>query len=118
MSRSSIFDTGWTDIVFEGRNQEYGAYLLRKQSPQTTLKALLIAVLLISSLTLIPVILSQLRGTTVPPPDILNGPTVILDRLVPPDPQPPIKKDVVIPPVRSEEPAAKTTYKDAEVVKP
>jgi protein TonB len=31
----------WIDIVFDGRNKAYGAYELRKDSPKTTLRALL-----------------------------------------------------------------------------
>ncbi|MGL2962191.1 energy transducer TonB [Flavobacterium sp. RSB2_4_14] len=36
----------WIDIVFEGRNKAYGAYELRKDSPKTTLRSLLIGALI------------------------------------------------------------------------
>ncbi len=40
MSKLSIYENSWLDLVFEGRNKEYGAYQLRQQNPKTTLKAL------------------------------------------------------------------------------
>jgi len=36
----------WIDIVFEGRNKAYGAYELRKESPKTTLRSMLIGALI------------------------------------------------------------------------
>lgn len=41
MSNVSIFEKKWLDLVFEGKNQEYGAYQLRRESSKTTLFALL-----------------------------------------------------------------------------
>src|SRR3546814_20880009 len=38
-----IFKNEWLDVVFEGRNKEYGAYDLRKLSPRATSIGLLIA---------------------------------------------------------------------------
>ena len=39
----------WLSLVFENRNQSYGAYVLRKESGNYLLKALLLAVLMLSS---------------------------------------------------------------------
>lgn len=39
MSKMSVFDRGWIDLVFEGRNKAYGAYQLRKDDGKTTMKA-------------------------------------------------------------------------------
>lgn len=41
MSNVSIFEKKWLDLVFEGKNQKYGAYQLRRESAKTTLFALL-----------------------------------------------------------------------------
>ena len=41
MSNVSIYEKSWIDLVFEGKNQAYGAYQLRQQSTKTTLFALL-----------------------------------------------------------------------------
>lgn len=39
MSQLNLFGKNWTDLVFEGRNQSYGAYQLRKENEKTTLMA-------------------------------------------------------------------------------
>ena len=36
MAKLDIFKKEWLDVVFEGRNKEYGAYDLRKLSPKAT----------------------------------------------------------------------------------
>lgn len=46
MSNLSIYEKKWLDIVFEGRNQSYGAYQLRSQNPRTTLLSLVLGTLL------------------------------------------------------------------------
>lgn len=60
MSKLSIFDSRWTDIVFDGRNKEYGAYQLRKENGITTLKAFFSAV----GCVLIPVFFMSFSTTT------------------------------------------------------
>lgn len=45
----SLFDKGWIDIVFEGRNKKYGAYKLRSENPKTTLIALGCGILFFAS---------------------------------------------------------------------
>ncbi|MDG1871414.1 MAG: ferric siderophore ABC transporter substrate-binding protein, partial [Flavobacterium sp.] len=35
MSKPSIYETSWIDLVFENRNKEYGAYRLRQESTKT-----------------------------------------------------------------------------------
>ena len=39
MSRVSIYENGWINLVFDGKNKEYGAYQLRKQSDKTMITA-------------------------------------------------------------------------------
>ncbi|MCR5861861.1 hypothetical protein LRS05_06785 [Flavobacterium sp. J372] len=39
MPKVSVFERGWIDLVFEGRNKAYGAYQLRKDDGKTTMKA-------------------------------------------------------------------------------
>ena len=41
MAKIDLIDNGWTDLVFEGKNQAYGAYQLRKNTGVRNLKALL-----------------------------------------------------------------------------
>lgn len=44
MSKIDLIDNGWVDLVFEGKNQNYGAYQLRKSTGTRNLKALIITV--------------------------------------------------------------------------
>ncbi len=49
MSRLSIYETRWIDLVFENRNKEYGAYQLRRDSSKTTVMAFFSGILLITA---------------------------------------------------------------------
>jgi protein TonB len=44
MIKQDIYSDSWCDIVFEDRNKEYGAYVLRKQDRRNTTIAILISV--------------------------------------------------------------------------
>jgi protein TonB len=44
MSNVSIFEKKWLDLVFEGKNQKYGAYQLRQESSRTTFFAFLFGI--------------------------------------------------------------------------
>ena len=41
MAKIDLIDNNWVDLVFEGKNQAYGAYQLRKKTGSRNLKALL-----------------------------------------------------------------------------
>ena len=41
MGRIDLIDNGWVDLVFDGKNQAYGAYQLRKDTGKRSLKALI-----------------------------------------------------------------------------
>ena len=41
MAKVDLIDTSWVDLVFEGKNKEYGAYVLRKETGKRNVKALL-----------------------------------------------------------------------------
>ncbi len=45
--KTDIFSIEWCDLVFEGKNQSYGAYELRKNSPRRHFIALITACLLV-----------------------------------------------------------------------
>jgi protein TonB len=49
MSRLSIYETSWIDLVFENKNKEYGAYQLRRDSSKTTVMAFFSGILLIAA---------------------------------------------------------------------
>jgi protein TonB len=59
MSKLNIYETKWINLVFEGRNKAYGAYQLRAENPKTTLKALCVGVLLLSSAIAVPIIVNS-----------------------------------------------------------
>lgn len=60
MSKVSVFDHGWIDLVFEGRNQSYGAYQLRKQDSKTTMLALILGIGVMVALVSIPAIINRI----------------------------------------------------------
>jgi protein TonB len=62
MSKVSVFDSGWIDLVFEGRNKSYGAYQLRRDDSKTTLIALFSGIALIAVLVSIPIISNYLKA--------------------------------------------------------
>ena len=42
MSKVDLIDNNWVDLVFEGRNKEYGAYVLRKETGMRNIKSMLL----------------------------------------------------------------------------
>ncbi len=75
MKNVSIYGKKWLDLVFEGKNQEYGAYKLRQENNKTTLTAFFVSVsfvlvligggLFLSSFGKKTVTIPKLDGTTV-----------------------------------------------------
>ena len=51
-----IYKQKWIDMVFEGRNKAYGAYVLRKENPKVTLIALFIGAAIFASLLALPML--------------------------------------------------------------
>jgi protein TonB len=41
MAKVDLIENSWVDLVFEGKNQEYGAYVLRKETGKRNVKALI-----------------------------------------------------------------------------
>lgn len=58
MSKIDLQDSSWCQIVFEGRNKEYGAYALRRQYSSHALRALVIAILAFGSCSYAPILAS------------------------------------------------------------
>lgn len=75
MSKLSIYETSWINIVFQHRNKEYGAYQLRQESTKTALTALFIGVLFLVGALSIPIILnyfSRDKTVTIRIPEFKN----------------------------------------------
>ena len=66
MSRLSIYETRWIDLVFENRNKEYGAYQLRRESVKSSLFALFMGLLLMASIGEISTIFSHFNQDVTP----------------------------------------------------
>ena len=52
MAKIDLVSHEWTDLVFQGRNQDYGAYVLRKGTSKRNIYAM-VAVLLLAVLGLL-----------------------------------------------------------------
>lgn len=104
MSNVSIFETRWINLVFEGRNKEYGAYQLRQENPRTTVKALLIATFLLC------VLFASMKISNLFTEDVLTDkggiivtPLTLTDIVFPPSKKEP-EKTHALPPAKKEEP--------------
>ena len=62
MAKLDIFNPVWLDVVFTGRNQSYGAYVLRKNNAKTTNKALIIGVIFFALAIASPLIYGMVKG--------------------------------------------------------
>jgi len=98
MSNLSIFKTTWDDLVFEGRNKDYGAYQLRQENPKTTMLALLSALFLVAFAVSVPTLLNHYFRKTVPKttPEILTLTPVSYFPVTPK----PVKEKAILPAVK------------------
>lgn len=62
MSKLNIFNTQWIDMVFEGRNKNYGAYKLRKESSKVTTLSLIAGSAFFAAAIAAPVVLANLKS--------------------------------------------------------
>ena len=105
MKSVDIFDKNWLDLVFEGKNQAYGAYHLRRQSPTTTLFAFFIGVLLVAAISGITLFSrSSSAGFGIPAADDIFAIPVVLHNIELPKPKPPqMPATAAVPLTRNEE---------------
>lgn len=78
MSRLSLYENNWINLVFENRNKEYGAFQLRQETTKTSFHALCIGILLCTALAILPKIVNlmdpnEVTDSTIP----INTETVI-----------------------------------------
>ena len=66
MSRLSIYETRWINLIFENRNQEYGAYQLRHESVKSSVTALFMGLLFVASIGGISTIISHYNQELTP----------------------------------------------------
>lgn len=123
MSKLNIFKPEWIDLVFEGRNKEYGAYQLRSENPKTTVKALILGIVLFSLAVASPKI-SEWIGSKVAKREKDTEKIIEVTELeeppveIPPPPPPPVVEQVQAPKSIVEEVKFKelVVAKDKEVV--
>jgi protein TonB len=97
MSNVSIYGKKWIDLVFEDRNQMYGAYQLRQENPRVTLLALFYGVLLFAGFASILIISSFTNNRDI----VVSTPQFPEDYV--------LKVTNFNPPITESEPVAKTT---------
>ncbi|NMH29385.1 energy transducer TonB [Flavobacterium silvaticum] len=120
MSNISIFEKKWIDLVFEGRNQAYGAYQLRQENGKTTLIALFLGS---GGIGIAVVLLSLLSSFKSVPPEN-DGTGATRDTIVVSSYRFPVEKPKpnVVPPSkkveRTDEEIPKEKLKNPEIVKP
>lgn len=103
----------FNEVLFEHRNKEYGAYVLRNESDRILTKALFVGVSLLAAVSITPFVINAFNTeSSVHTP--IDGPPVVikLDRVDRPD-TPPVK----IEPVKPTTPPNVKTY-DSRVVEP
>ncbi len=85
MNRVSIFEKKWLDVIFEGKNQKYGAYQLRRENEKTTLIAFFTGIGLLSGSVFL---LSSFNAIPTPDavPEVPNDTLVVVDITPPKDP--------------------------------
>jgi len=59
MAKNDLFKKDWVDLVFAGRNKEYGAYKLRLENPKTTVISLLSGLSLFALVFVGPAVISS-----------------------------------------------------------
>ena len=81
MSKLSIYETSWLNLVFENRNKEYGAYKLRQESTRTSLTAFIVGILFLFGAISVPRIISYFDPDiriTIPLPEFI-APVQLID---------------------------------------
>ncbi len=101
MSKLNIFKQEWIDMVFEGRNKQYGAYQLRSENPKTTTKAVIIGIILFSLAIASPLIAkwysanlgkAEKEETIDKVIEVVDLPPPPAEELPPPPPPPPVEE--------------------------
>jgi protein TonB len=109
MSKLSIYETKWTDLVFENKNKEYGAYQLRQESSKNSITALFMGLLILTAIGTVSMLISKFK---VAPPTVVVDPFDPTITIVDVDPivRPPEKP--IAPP--TQQPSAATPVTDSK----
>src|SRR5689334_22648441 len=105
MKNENLESRSWDDLVFENRNHEYGAYVIRKSYSDNLLSGTFVSVFL-AALVLLAPLLSSFKGkeTGVPIPErteptvLTDQPLIEIDRPPVAPPPPPAAANINLPP--------------------
>ncbi len=108
-----LYDKKWVDLVFKGRNQEYGAYELRKLYPRNALLGIVLSIVLFTLSVSAPLII-KLISEAIPEEKIVK-----VDQSNVLEEPPPVDKNQQAPPPPPPPPPLKSTIKfTPPVIKP
>ncbi|ASW74409.1 hypothetical protein IQ37_04925 [Chryseobacterium piperi] len=107
----------FNEVLFEHRNKEYGAYVLRNESDKILTKALFVGVSLLAAISITPLVISAFSNNN-PIHIPIDGPPVVIDLKDPATPETappavPIVKPVAPPNVKQYDSSVKIPVRDA-----
>nr|WP_315200880.1 energy transducer TonB [uncultured Flavobacterium sp.] len=116
MSKLNLYETSWTDIVFENRNKEYGAYHLRQENTKTSFFALLMGVSLLTAAISVPVVYNYLNPEHPITSIVPDLPPIVLVDLDPIVPNQTKDEATILPEI--EKPATENTKTNLQLINP
>ena len=106
----------FNEVLFEHRNKQYGAYVLRNESDRILTKALFIGVSVLAAVSLTPLVINAFKSGPITVPTgveiNLKDPVIPDDVIVPPKPQP--LPQTTQPAVRTFDSTVKTPSRNAQ----
>ncbi|ABQ03260.1 energy transducer TonB [Flavobacterium johnsoniae] len=116
MSKLSIYESKWTDLVFENKNKEYGAYQLRQENSKTTVNALFTALLLITAVGSVSMLVNKFSiDNAVDTEPVIYKPLVVTDLN---DIVKPKVEEYIAPPAQKQEPASQAPVTSSQLTNP
>lgn len=114
MSKLSIYENKWTDLVFENKNKEYGAYQLRQENSKNSVTALFMGLLLLTALGSASVLISKFK------PQVIDteAEPVIYDPITPVKIDPSVAPPPPAPPAPVVEQTAASTTDASQLINP
>lgn len=81
MSKLSLYENNWINLVFENKNKEYGAFQLRQETTRTSFHALFIGILFCTALIGLPSLLIPSKQITVPTVPVITDKIIELTNI-------------------------------------
>ncbi|WP_310554467.1 energy transducer TonB [Flavobacterium sp.] len=112
MSKLNSNKNEWLELVFEGKNKEYGAYQLRKEEANTTIKAFFVSIGLLTSFVGIILLSSSFTVEKTPeiPPSLESSEVI---EVIFPE-----KEEIKVEPVLPKKAAVKNPVETTELIDP